>query len=174
MPLLSTPLFARACRIFMEAAYPQGAAAIPEHKRAYACIPDSAAIADYLAPAPCAQGVCQKLDEDHFTFRLGSARYINLKLKVQCVADHGVCRCVFAVDTHDSFSKEHAQPPPDHPDAPAWLELQSANRALKEKIEAAWERAGILTHNGLLRRQLNGCNNGEPDSLTSQTAGARE
>jgi len=173
MPLLSTPLLARACRIFMEAAYPEGSVSVPEHKRAYSCIPEAAAVADYLTPAPRAQGVCQKLDNDHFTFRLGSVRYANLKLKVQCVAEHGVCRCVFAVDTHDAFSKEHAQPPPDHPEAAAWLELQSANRALKEKIEAAWEAAGILTHNGLLREELNACSDSERESPTSQAAGIR-
>ena len=62
--------------------------------------------------------------------------------------------CVFAVDTHDAYSTEHSQAPPDHPDAAGWHELQSANRALKEKIEEAWDAAGILTHNGLLRLEL--------------------
>lgn len=154
MPLLSTPLLAGACRIFMEIAYPDSPSTIPEHKRRYLEIPEEAPVSDYLAPAPRAQGVCQKIEDDWYTFRLGSARYANLKMKVQCVAESGVCRCVFAVDTHDAFSKDYVQPPPDHPDAAAWLDLQAANRALKEKIESAWDAAGILTHNGLLRSGL--------------------
>jgi hypothetical protein len=34
--------------------------------------------------------------------------------------------------------------------------LQVANRKLKEQIERAWEAAGIMTFNGLLRRELAG------------------
>ncbi len=154
MPLLSTTLLAPACRLFMELAYPDGASSMPEHKRPYSQIPDDAATEDYLCPAPRAQGVCQKLADHCYTFRLGSKHYANLKMKVQCVADGGVCHCVFAVDTHDAFSPQHAQPPPGHPEAAAWLELQAANRALKDKIEAAWDAAGILTHKGLLRAEL--------------------
>jgi hypothetical protein len=153
MPLLSTPLLARACRIFLSTAYADRAS-IPERKRVYNEIRDEEPIENYLTPAPVASGVCQKLAEDCYTFRLGSKHYANLKLKVQCVANGGVCQCVFAVDTHDSFSKELLQPPADHPDAAAWLALQAANRALKEQIETAWDAAGILTHNGLLRDEL--------------------
>ncbi len=174
MPLLCTTLFARACRIFLEAAYPQGVASIPEHKRVYGQIPDSDAIADYLTPAPRALGVCQKLGDDWYTFRLGSARYANLKMKVQCVAEGGVYHCVFAVDTHDAFSKDHAQPPPGHADAAAWHELQSVNGALKTKIETAWDEAGILTHNGLLRAELGAYSTSEPESPTPQAATVRD
>jgi len=34
------------------------------------------------------------------------------------------------------------------------MEMQLANVTLKEKIEASWEEAGLLTFNGLLRRDL--------------------
>jgi len=154
MPLLSTPLLAHACRIYMDTAYPDGAPTIPEHKRPYATISPDEPVQRYLSPSPVAQGVCQKVEEDCYTFRLGSPRYANLKLKVHCVAERGTCQCVFSVDTHDSFSKDHVQPPADHADAAAWLELQAANRELKEKIETAWGAAGIMTHNGLLRAEL--------------------
>ena len=154
MPLLSTPLLARACRIYLDTAYPGGAPTIPENKRVYARIAADEPVQRYLTPAPIAQGICQKVADDCYTFRLGSPRYVNLKMKVHCVAERGVCHCVFSVDTHDAFSKDHVQPPPDHPDAAAWMELQAANRELKEKIEAAWTAAGILTHNGLLRAEL--------------------
>jgi hypothetical protein len=154
MPLLSTPLLARACRIYLDTAYPGGAPTIPEHKRAYAAISPDEPVQRYLMPSPLAQGICQKAGEGCYTFRLGSPRYVNLKMKVHCVAERGACQCVFSVDTHDAFSKDHVQCPADHPDAAAWLELQAANRELKEKIEAAWGAAGILTHNGLLRAEL--------------------
>lgn len=164
MAQLSMPLFARACRIFLDAAYPDSAS-IPEHKRAYGQMPADAVLADYLCPAATAQGICQKLGDDNYTFRLGCARYANLKMHVQCVAEGHRSHCVFAVDTHDAFSSERAQPPPGHPDAAAWMELQAANRALKEKIESAWEAAGILTHNGLLRAELNAMVATEPPSM---------
>jgi hypothetical protein len=164
MPLLSTPLLARACRIFMEAAYPDGPESIPEHKRPYLAIPDDGAIKDYLYPAPLARGICQQISDDGHTFRLGSKHYANLKLRVHCVLENGACRCVFAVDTHDAFSRENVQPPLDHPDAAGWLTLQAKNNALKHQIEAAWDAAGILTHNRLLREELEAK---APDALTS-------
>jgi hypothetical protein len=60
------------------------------------------------------------------------------------------------VDTHDAFCKESRFPPPDHPDAKQWLLLQSANRLLKEKIEAAFEQDGLTTLNSMLRDELQG------------------
>ena len=58
------------------------------------------------------------------------------------------------VDTHDAFSKTAVYPPPDHPDAAAWAKLQTTNRQLKEAIERAFEAAGLLTFNALLRGDL--------------------
>jgi hypothetical protein len=56
---------------------------------------------------------------------------------------------VFAVDTHDGIRLE-----PHHADAECWALLQAANRELKRRIEQAWEADGLLTFNGLLRRDL--------------------
>jgi hypothetical protein len=57
--------------------------------------------------------------------------------------------CVFAVDTHDALgcavSAEEAE---------VWSQLQAENRRLKERIESAWEKQGLLTFNALLRRGL--------------------
>jgi hypothetical protein len=151
---LYTDLMGKACRIFLEASYPEGPSTVPAGKLAYFHIRGDEAIRTFLPPAPLAKGICQKLGGEGWTFRLGSSRYPNLKLKVQCVGQDGAARCIFSVDTHDAFSAEHLQPPPDHPDAAAWLELQAANRILKEKIEAAWETAGLWTLNRLLRDEL--------------------
>jgi hypothetical protein len=65
------------------------------------------------------------------------------------VVGQGEQDLVFSVDTHDQIRVD-----PKHPDALAWAELQNANRKLKEKIERAWEAAGLLTFNALLRREL--------------------
>jgi len=35
-----------------------------------------------------------------------------------------------------------------------WREFQAAHRRLKEGIERAWGKAGLLTFNALLRREL--------------------
>jgi hypothetical protein len=67
------------------------------------------------------------------------------------IVDHANDECVFSVDTHDGIFFD-----PAHPDAANWAELQQSNRALKEQIEHAWEEAGLLTFNALLRRELSG------------------
>src|SRR5438034_3727769 len=56
MPLLSTPLLARACRIYLDTAYPGGAPTIPENKRVYARVAADEPVQRYLTPAPIAQG----------------------------------------------------------------------------------------------------------------------
>jgi hypothetical protein len=77
---------------------------------------------------------------------LGCAHYPHLKLQV-VTADDG--SLVFSVDTHDAV-----QLVADHPDWPRWRQLQTANRDLKVRIERSWEAEGLLTFNGLLRREL--------------------
>jgi hypothetical protein len=79
---------------------------------------------------------------------LGSEHYPHLKLEV--VRPQPKADWVFTVDTHDGFSFGAA-----HPDASGWRTLQINNRKLKEQIERAWEANGLLTFNGLLRRDLN-------------------
>ena len=86
--------------------------------------------------------------------RLGCCHYPNLKLKTQIIKDGSESEWLFSVDTHDAFSSTSFLPPPHHPDAPRWRILQADNCALKQKIEAAWEDAGLLTFNALLRRDL--------------------
>jgi CheY-like chemotaxis protein len=47
----------------------------------------------------------------------------------------------FSVDTHDDLDVRS-----DNPDYDAWQELKRFNAALKQRIEAAWARAGLPTH----------------------------
>jgi hypothetical protein len=65
------------------------------------------------------------------------------------IVDHADAGCVFSVDTHDAICLDTR-----NPDASRWTEFQRSNCRLKEQIERAWEEAGLLTFNALLRREL--------------------
>jgi hypothetical protein len=114
---------------------------------------------EVLPPASAAEQVCQVLTVAGkgvrgYALRLGSAHFAHLKLKVQLVDSSNASAWVYLVDTHDAFSRDSAQPPPAHPDAGGWAALQTANRDLKERIEKAFETAGLTTFNSLLRGGL--------------------
>jgi hypothetical protein len=145
--------------MFMELAYPGGPATIPPKKRAYFTIDPDRPLTDYLPPAPDAAGIAQdmaarKAGPCGYEFRLGSAHFPHMKLRVQAMENHNEPIWVWTVDTHDAFSRTSVQPPPDHPDAAAWLALQDANRRLKDRIEEELEQAGFPTFKSLLRGDL--------------------
>jgi hypothetical protein len=79
--------------------------------------------------------------------RFASAVYPHLKLQI--VHHEASDTWLFAVDTHDNLQLDS-----NDPDADRLAQIQLANRDLKEKIEKAWEREGLVTFNGLLRREL--------------------
>jgi hypothetical protein len=153
MPGLCPELLGQACRIFLTLAYPGGENSIPATKRAYLGISDEPDLEPLLKPP-----VCQVLPRlpcigepppegiRGYAFRLGSSVFPHLKLQVVGQNDGEL---VFSVDTHDQV-----RVPLGHPDAAAWAQVQAANRKLKEEIEHAWEAAGLLTFNALLRREL--------------------
>jgi hypothetical protein len=143
---LTTALLAQACQLFLDRAYPEGAHTIPHPKNSFCAVHADRPLESLLV-AP----VCQAMPRREggirgYALRLGSTVHPHLKLQI---VDHGDAGCVFAVDTHDGFSLD-----PSHPDAARWTALQAANRRLKEEIERAWEQAGLLTFNALLRREL--------------------
>jgi hypothetical protein len=143
-----------ACRVFMDLAYPDGPLTMPLKKRAYYDMDAHLPLADYLPPSPRAGGIAQDLATRRggatgFEFRLGSARFQHLKLRVQRMEHQGGSVWVLSVDTHDAYS-----PPPDDPHADRWLALKDANRLLKDQIEDALEEAGFLTFKSLLRVDL--------------------
>ena len=159
MVSLTTELLARACGIFMQLAYPGGIETVPSKKRFYWSLPVDRPVSEFLPPAPAAGGVCQGISAEHggvrgYAFRLGSAHYPNLKLKVQLIDFDSESTWVVMVDTHDGFSRGQHRPPDDHPDAPEWMRIQDLNRRAKEEIESAWDKAGLTTFSGLLRRDL--------------------
>jgi hypothetical protein len=156
---LTTDLVGKACTIFLGLAYPNGAGTVPPKRRPYLALPPGLPLADFLREAPEARVLCQPVkDKDGnvigCAIRLGSTTFPHLKLRIQRPAGDADGVWVFGVDTHDAFCADSLKPPPDHPDAEAWTRLQTANRHLKERIERAWDEAGLLTFNGLLRQAL--------------------
>lgn len=143
---LTTALLTQACRIFLNRAYPQGPETIPSSTKRFLTLHADEPLESVLIPP-----ICQALPQREgggsgYALRLGSARHPHLKLQIVDQKDAGL---IFSVDTHDGFSLDSS-----HPDAARWAELQAANRRLKEDIERAWEEAGLLTFNALLRREL--------------------
>ncbi len=156
---VTTAMLARACRTFLKLAYPGGPDTIPPKKRVYFDLPLDQPVANFLPPASVAQEICQVLPAQGggvrgFAFRLGSAHFPNLKLKLQMIDYDNSTIWVFMVDTHDLFSRDHPQPPAGHPEAEAWKALQKANRQLKEQIETALEKEDLATFNSLLLGDL--------------------
>jgi hypothetical protein len=143
---LTTALLERACRIFLDRAYPHGPDTIPPPKNSYLALNTTIPVESVLVPPVC-QPIFRGDGRIHgYVLRLGSALHPHFKLQIM---DHDDAGCVFSVDTHDGFLID-----PSHSEAPRWRELQAANRRLKEEIERAWEAAGLLTFNALLRREL--------------------
>ena len=156
MDPLTTTQLASACRVFMDLAYPD-AQAIPDSKRRYYEMPVDLPIADFLPPAPCAEGVCQDLTKRAgglvgYEFRLGSADYPHLKLRVQLMDLHERQVWVYSVDTHDGFHKATQFLSPE--EAAAWRTLTERNGLLKHQIEDALGREGFITPVRLLRIDL--------------------
>lgn len=153
MDQVSNVLLGQACRTFMRLAYPGGSHTIPAAKRVYYDLPLDQPIANFLPPV-AAPDLCQTLCAEDgnirgYAFRLGSAHFPHLKLKVQLVDCTQSSTWVFMVDTHDAMPL-----PANHPDAQAWKTLQATNRTLKEIIELALEKEGLVTFNSLLRGDL--------------------
>jgi hypothetical protein len=149
---LTTELLGRACRIFLEMAYPGGETSIPTKKRKFWDIAPGTPLESYLPPQVGPE-LCQTLGsapggKPGFVFRLGCDHFPHLKLQV-VRSVHG---WVFGVDTHDNFFLGGF--PESDPEALAWRQLLETNRQLKERIERAWERAGLTTFHTLLRADL--------------------
>ena len=145
---LNAAFFGRACRTFLQIAYPGGPDTIPPGKSAFLELRADEPLETLLVPPICevlnrADGRCRG-----YAFRLGSAGYPHLKLQV--ISHDAGIHYLFAVDTHDALKLD-----PEHPDAAGWQKLQIANKELKEQIERAWEKEGLPTFNGLLRHELN-------------------
>jgi hypothetical protein len=143
---LTPELLGRACRLFLDAAYPEGPATIPANRRVFLDHPANEPLAKLLGP-PVAQVLTTPDGQLRgYALRLGSSHFPHLKLQAVCCGENGAW--VFTVDTHDALRLE-----PGHPDTERWGQIQAVNRTCKEQIERAWEEAGLLTFHGLLRRE---------------------
>jgi hypothetical protein len=152
---LTTDVLARACHAFMSLAYPGGPDTIPEERKTYYDLPRDRPVEDFLRDLPEAKRLCQSLTAEGggcrgYALRLGSAHFPHLKLKLQLIDyDHSTI-WVFMVDTHDKALSVSS----DHPDFQGIQALKAANLKLKERIEKALEREGLMTFPGLLRNDL--------------------
>jgi hypothetical protein len=143
---LTVALLDRACRIFLQRAYPEGEHTIPLPRRNFLRLVPDRPLEGVLVPPLCQALPASGSVIRGYALRLGSAAYPHLKLQA---VRFNATTWIFAVDTHDTIHLES-----DHPDASRWTELRTANRRLKEQIERAWEADGLLTFNSLLRQEL--------------------
>jgi CheY-like chemotaxis protein len=124
----------RALALYLAHAFPAGAAprgAIrPEDLEG---LDDLSAVFARFEPNASAGGL------KRFALRLGNARYPFMKFVVQEHLVNG--EYFFSVDTHD-----HMEIGCEAPDHAEWERLRAWNRALKERIEADWDRAGLPTN----------------------------
>src|SRR5437764_12504407 len=121
---LPPDLLSRACRVYLEEAYPEGAASVSPCLRVYWDIPADADLDEYLVPSQRTRAFCQVLSGRHpgYQLRLGCADFPHLKMTIQGVPSDGQVCWLFGVDTHDSWHH------PEHPDRAAWVALQASNR----------------------------------------------
>lgn len=146
-----------ACRIFMDLAYPDGAGTIPEPKLPFYDLGPERSLIELLPPAPVSVGVSKTLSRNAggsfgYEFRLGSASYPHLKLRVQTMDLHDREVWVYSVDTHDGFHRATAALNPE--EAEQWRTLVERNRAAKRAIEQALAHAGFLTPTAVLTVDL--------------------
>jgi hypothetical protein len=154
---LTTHHLAQICRIFMDLAYPGGAATIPANKLPFFEILPGRPLADFVPPAKLASGICQEMPRKNgvlhgYEFRLGSTAYSHIKLRVQRVdrQEHDVW--VYSVDTHDGFLQATKYLTPKEADD--WRLMVEQNRELKHQIEEALTAAGYCTPKHLLQLDL--------------------
>jgi hypothetical protein len=143
---LTTALLDRACRIFFQLAYPEGSHTVPPPKNAFLALHADQPLEALLVPPVCQPLPACRGGPRGYSLRLGSALHPHLKMQI---VDHTEAGCVFSVDTHDAICLDAR-----NPDTLRWTEFQRSNCRLKEQIERAWEAAGLLTFNALLRREL--------------------
>jgi len=90
----------------------------------------------------------QKQPPERYYIRFGNKQYPHMKLSVELLPNGD--RYVYRVDTHD----RHCCPAPDAREYNEFRQLMESNQKLAEKIEAAWDEAGLPTFKGYLREDL--------------------
>lgn len=128
----------RAVRIYLDIAWPAGGPA-PRFRAGSleGCATLEEVFARFDRPDPG-----EEPRSPRHVLRLGNAHYPFMKLVVWEYLVHR--EYFFSVDTHDDLAIT-----PDMPDFEGWVELRRTNRELKERIETAWNAAGLPTHEDL-------------------------
>src|SRR5260370_38182643 len=99
---LTTNLLGQASRTFLTLAYPGGPSTIPPGKRGFLNLTPDQPLEPLLVPPLCeVLRTCQP-DLRGYTFRLGIATYLTLKL--QAITPENGADWLFHVDTHDAFT----------------------------------------------------------------------
>lgn len=125
----------RAVDLYLEEAWPADATSRP--RITSADLEGANTIHDVFQRMECAPRD-QEQGFRRYTLRLGNQRYPWMKFVLQ---EYLVDReYFFSVDTHDNLDVR-----PNAPDYAAWQELKEYNRALRERIEGAWRKAGLPT-----------------------------
>jgi len=149
---MSAHILQRAIELYLGLAYPGGSAPAAVNARAQGV----------LGLDPAAEVPLSLLEMDSansltsYALRLGQPMYPHMKLVVEPApqaadaARRDGPEYLLRVDAHD----RHLHAPAGSPDE-AWLSsVRASNKALGEKIEAAWSAAGLPTFKDFLRRQL--------------------
>lgn len=87
-------------------------------------------------------------EPSRYALRLGNAAYPHMKMVIDRSPDGRTY--LLRADTHDT----HCQPRPGSREAAAFAALCRDNRAVAERIEAAWETEGLPTFKRYLREDL--------------------
>jgi hypothetical protein len=143
---LTSSLLGQACRIFLTIAYPEELNQLPPPRSHFLDLQGGEELETLLTPPLCKTLQTPEGEPRGYSLRLGCSHYPHLKLEI---VQHSCGEILLSVNTHDALPCAA-----NHPDATAWAELQAGNRALKEAIERAWEDAGLVTFNKLLRDGL--------------------
>jgi hypothetical protein len=138
----------RACRIYLEHAYPAGYEALPANCRPFWDLDPSLTIEEVCVLMPPLGK--RLINPPGLSIRLGCVHFRYMKLTTLKFTAAETPLWVFGVDTHDGIFI----PSDDSPDHSSWQNLVRLNRLLKEKIESAWSEQNILIHTTMLRQEL--------------------
>lgn len=83
-----------------------------------------------------------------YNIRVGNQIYPHMKIAME-LPPNGT-QFLFRVDTHD----HHCCPGPTSPEYAAFTQLMAKNQQFADRIEAAWEAAGIPTFKSFLKEDL--------------------
>lgn len=136
IPLLSRASLDRAIALYLAHAYPEGP--VPETVSRRLAWPTDATPTDLLGRPPFERVVPPDGNGTVvYALRLGNRRYPHMKLQVQ--AWPSAAGFMLTVNTHDQIVGLD----PQAPDAEAFRALQAENQQIKERIEQAWDAAGL-------------------------------